>query len=375
VRRDLSEEYIDSLKSERKRYICMDKQVPWLGVRVSPRGKKSFVMVARFNSKHPTRRALGKLTLDAARDKARAWHRSLEQGIDPKSTKSKLFGDVAGDWFKSIKHHRRSGDAERIVRKRLKDWWSKPIASITKQDAVDAIKAVTSKGTLCAAHQLKAHMSRVFNYAIDNNLLEHSPVDRLRARGLIGERGVRQRVLTDDEVRRLWRASERIGYPYGRLWQLLLVTGQRRSDVAEACWNEFDIDAKLWTIPPERFKSNVSHEVPLSPLAIDLLKSIPRDDDEDRLFQVNGFSKAKKRLDRFMGMPSKFVIHDIRRTVRTRLSPLTTYEVAEMVVGHGRRGLARVYDQHKYVDEKREALDAWSERLSGIVSDSQRKSP
>ncbi|HEX6000473.1 MAG TPA: Arm DNA-binding domain-containing protein, partial [Hyphomicrobiaceae bacterium] len=146
MKRNLTEDVIDSLEPKRKRYIVMDKQVPWLGVSVSPTARKSFVMVARFNSRNPTRASLGKLTLEQARTKAREWHRSLEQGIDPRKQKSTLFGDVADDWFKHIAKQRTSGDAERIVRKRLKSWWSKPIADISRQDAIDAIKTVTAKG-------------------------------------------------------------------------------------------------------------------------------------------------------------------------------------------------------------------------------------
>jgi integrase len=367
MKRNLTEDVIDSLEPKSRRYICMDKQVPWLGVRVSPAGRKSFVMVARFNNANPTRAALGKLTLEQAREKVRAWQRSLEQGVDPRRAKSSKFGDVAQDWFKHIKAQRTSGDAERIVRKRLKDWWSKPIASITKQDAIDAIRKVKDQGKLCAAHQLLAHMRRVFNYALDNNMLAHSPCDRLRARGLIGERGVRQRVLTDAELRALWRASQKCG-AYGPLWRLLLVTGQRRSDVAGARWSEFDTAAKLWTIPAARFKMNRVHVVPLSQLALDVLEDVPRDDDGERLFHVNGFGKAKARLDKLMGSPEHFVVHDIRRTVRTRLTPLTTHETAEAVVGHSKTGLNKTYNLYQYLDEKREALDAWASRLSAIVA-------
>jgi integrase len=365
MRKTLTEDVIDALEAKRKRYIVMDKVVPWLGVSVSPKSRKSFVMVARFNATHPTRRALGKLTLDAARDKAREWHKQLSRGIDPKRQKSDTLGTVCVEWFKHIKHQRRAHDAERIVRKRLKDWWDKPVASITKRDVIEAIDTVKGRGTHCAAHQLLAHMRRVFNFAIERDMLEHSPCDRVKGRTLIGERVVRKRVLTDDELRKLWGASERIGGAYGPLWQLLLVTGQRRSDVAEARWDEFDLVNKLWTIPEERFKSEVQQIVPLSQLALDIIAKLPRHG--DRLFHVNGFGKAKKRLDRFMGMPKPFVIHDLRRTVRTRLSPLTTYEVAEMVIGHSKKGLARVYDQHKYIEEMREALDAWAKRLSSIV--------
>src|SRR5687768_12206070 len=109
MRANLTEEAIDALAPKRRRYIVMDRQMPWLGVSVSPKGKKTFVMVARFNSKHPTRRALGKITLEAARDKARDWHKQLSRGVDPKRATSKPFGDVCGEWFKHIKSQRRAG--------------------------------------------------------------------------------------------------------------------------------------------------------------------------------------------------------------------------------------------------------------------------
>ena len=84
---------------------------------------------------------------------------------------------------------------------------------------------------------------------------------------------------------------------------------------------------------------------------------------------ISGFSRAKRRLDATVGDMPPFVIHDLRRTVRTRLSQLRVrYEVAEMVIGHGKKGLARVYDQHEYRDEIREALDLWAAELVRIVS-------
>jgi integrase len=371
MKRNLTEELIDALEVKRRRYIVMDKQVPWLGVRVSPTGRKSFVMVARFNASNPTRAALGKLTLEQAREKVRSWQRSLEQGIDPRKQRSSKFGDVAGDWFKHIKHQRRASEAERIVRKRLKEWWNKPIASITKQDAIDAIKSVKDQGKLCSAHQLLAHMRRVFNYAIDNNVLPHSPCDRLRARGLIGERGIRQRVLNDEEIRAVWLACERSG-KFGKLCQLILATGARRGEAAGATPAEFKIELyKLWTVPAHRFKSNHAHLVPLSSLALDIAQHVP--------LSATGFDKSKKRLDKLVLIELRkrnpnatlpnYTLHDLRRTVRTRLSELRVPEhVAEAVIGHAKVGLNRVYNLHEYLDEKREALDAWDERLKRIIA-------
>jgi len=150
---------------------------------------------------------------------------------------------------------------------------------------------------------------------------------------------------------------------------------------------------KLWTVPPERFKSDAVHMVPLADDALRVLETLPHFAAGDLLFSttygakaVNGFGKAKERLDREMLAALKaaarldgaqaddvtlpdFVLHDLRRTVRTRLSSLRVSDrVAEMVIGHAARGLQRVYDQHSFADEMREALDLWAARLRSIVS-------
>jgi integrase len=166
---------------------------------------------------------------------------------------------------------------------------------------------------------------------------------------------------------------------------MLLLTGQRRAEVARASWSEFNFDAELWTVPPERFKSDSTHLVPLTADVLGLLCALPRFKSGDYLFTVgrgtpaNNFSKIKHALDRLMieelrktdpnAKLPPFVLHDLRRTMRTRLSSLRVPDtVAEMVIGHGRKGLQRVYDQHKFIDEMREALEAWNARVRAIVN-------
>src|SRR5262249_47386270 len=116
------------------------------------------------------------------------------------------------------------------------------------------------------AHNVLAHARSLFNWAINRGTygLETSPCDRLKPAALIGPKQPRQRTLNDIELAALWQSSERLGYPFGPLYKLLLLTGARKSEVAGAHWQEFDLDKKVWTVPPERFKSNASHLVPLS---------------------------------------------------------------------------------------------------------------
>jgi integrase len=210
---------------------------------------------------------------------------------------------------------------------------------------------------------------------------------------VIGKKAVRTRVLKDDELRLLWKAADDMGYPYGPLFRLLALTGQRKSEVAEARWSEFNLRSKLWTVPPERMKADAAHVVPLTQDAIEILEGLPRFKHGDHLFSttfgekpVNGFSKAKARLDELILKEARAIaerrgedpakakldewrLHDIRRTMRTGLSALPVPDmVRELVIAHTRPGLHKVYDQYAYLDEKRHALDLWAARLRAIVT-------
>ncbi len=139
-------------------------------------------------------------------------------------------------------------------------------------------------------------------------------------------------------------------------------------------WQEVDFGRRLWTIPAERMKGDRAHEVPLSPDALALLKSLPRFNAGDFVFSttsgakpVNGFSKAKERLDKLSGVTG-WKFHDLRRTMRTHLSALPVQDmVRELVIAHAKPGLHKVYDRHSYEAEKRECLELWEARLRDVV--------
>ena len=396
-----------------KRLDIMDTVVPGLGVRVTDKAddkgkaaQRTFILVARFpgskpnksGKTNPTRRALGeygKLSLEQARFKARTWHEIIGKGINPKQREDdqraveherhgNTFAAVAEEFIKRhLQSQRRARVSEREIRSELiKRWGQRPVVDITRREVVELVNVILDRGARRQAHNILGHARVIFNWAINQEIygLEQSPCDRVKPKALIGEKTTRQRVLDDTELRSVWRAAESLGYPYGPLVCLLMLTGQRKAEVAEARWKEFNLNTKLWTIPEERFKSGFTHLVPLSPNAIAMLNALPRFNTGDYLFSttdgykaVNGFSKAKERLDKLTAAGSAlqikpWVLHDLRRTVRTRLSALRVSEpVAEMVIGHGRKGLARVYDQHQYIDEMREALEFWADLLRDII--------
>jgi integrase len=184
--------------------------------------------------------------------------------------------------------------------------------------------------------------------------------------------------LNSAEIRAVWNAPEGLGYPSSPFTRLLLANGQRLRETAEMTWHEIDLDNAIWTIPAERMKGDTAHEVPLAPLAVEILKSLPRwsgpfvFSTTGGARPISGFSKMKLRIDAAMPEPiAPWRFHDLRRTMRTQLSALPIpNNVAELCIAHAQPGLHKVYDLHSYRDEKRRAFELWAERLRSIVEPS-----
>ncbi len=269
-------------------------------------------------------------------------------------------------------------------------WGNRPIKDILAEEVAAAIRTIVRRGAPYEAHNRLGHLRRLFNWAIgtrDFGITE-SPVERLSPKDLIGKREARERILFDKELVAIWEATggrvdaggiaearsrdpnwlkavetQPIGYPYGPLFRLLILTGQREREVADMAWSEIDFNRALWTIPASRVKGARAHEVPLAPDALALLQSLPRFTAGDYVYTttdgakpVNSFSQAKQRLDKLSGVAG-YVLHDIRSTVRTHLSALPVQNlVRELVIAHVKPGLHKVYDRHSFQDEKRECL-------------------
>lgn len=401
IKRNLTDRYLKSLRGSKdgKPYDVRDTEIRGLRIRVMPSGERTFVLLARYqHGGAPTRRALGSypaLGLANARDKARKWRELIGRGIDPAQEEEReraaelrkqrvTFAAIAEDFIaEKLPGERKGREVERDIRRVFIPIWGKrPAVDITPLDVRTVIKAVKAEGKTYQAHNLLGYVRRLYNWAINQHIygIEISPCDRLEPDSIIGGRPPRTRILNDAELRAAWQASDRLGYPYGPLFKLLVLTGGRRSEVGEARWSEFDLVKKLWSIPAERMKADAAHVVPLSHDAMVVLTSLPRLTKGDYLFSttfglkpVNSFEKAKRKLDaeivKLLGDFPDFVIHDLRRTVRTGLSAIPNISdlVRELVIGHTKPGLHKVYDQYAYLDEKRFALDAWAARLRSII--------
>ncbi|MEJ0076848.1 MAG: tyrosine-type recombinase/integrase [Alphaproteobacteria bacterium] len=414
ARKLLTDNTIKNLKpaAAGKRYFVHDTLVPPFGVRVTGNGSKSYIIAARIaGSKDTTRPSLGKvgsISLAAAREKAKRWLTLIEAGEDPRESelqdaeakakdRQTTFRAVAERFIKEwLPGQRKAKVVEREIRRELIGFWGdKPIKALQPDDVITRMDAIRlrGRGTGAYARNVYGHVQRIFIWALPRGYgLTHSPCDRLRPKDMKLTKRSRERVLDDFELFALWRAASRTPQPYGPLVQLIMLTGARLGEVGRAEWREFDLDRdKLWTVPPARFKTNTTHLVPLTADMLALLSEIDEWDECDFVFSFdgercfNGYSKSKLRLDQRMALAWRaarrvrglrwkneelpnWTLHDIRRTVRTRMSELKIDDkIAEHVIGHARVGIQGVYDRHRYVAEMRDALEKWNALLARIV--------
>ena len=251
---------------------------------------------------------------------------------------------------------------------------SKPVAAITRRELVEVVDSIAAAGTPQAAVNILRRLKMLFNWALDRDLISINPCERIRAPAKTSER---DRVLTVAETALIWKASHQLPTPYGEMYRMFLLTGQRRSEVATICWA--DVAGDVWTIPRERVKKDRPHTVPLTGTALEMLAglaNLPRvHDDNGFVFTTTGgksassnFAKIKNEIDSLSGV-SGWTIHDIRRTVRSRMAELgVPREVARKVLNHEDGKVDRIYNRHEYLAEKREALEKWETMLLTLES-------
>jgi integrase len=268
------------------------------GIRVLPSGVKTFILGGRFpGSRHFKRRALGgygELTLAEGRDKAREWLKLIERAVDPRAHEERqrqaeerqrrnTFAAVAEAFINDkLPAERKGREVERDIRREFVSvWGDRPITDIAPRDIREVIrtKAKTAKSK---ARNLLGYAKRLFAWAVNEDCygLVTSPAAALKPSTIIGEKVSGDRILNEMELFAFFRAAKRIGYPHGVAYLLLLYTGLRLNEVADAHWREFDLPAKLWVIPKERMKAKDSrarpHAVPLTDEMLADLQALPR---------------------------------------------------------------------------------------------------
>lgn len=381
---------------ERERHIW-DSGVSGFALRLrppsasNPQGVKTFVFVYRWPAGRAGKKqriSLKANTVAAARKAAAGLYAKVNAGIDPREEKraqqaaAKATGNtlsVLADTFieRYAKPRNRSWkETQRIFDRYVKPTLgNKPVASIRRIDIAELLDGIVKNNGAVQADRVLAAVRKLFRWHATRDDTFNSPIvpgmARTRPKDI-----ARKRVLTDDEIRRIWKATETTPGPYGALVRFVFLTATRREESSLAIWSE--IDGDLFAVPAERSKSKQAHFVPLSKLARDVLASLPRFESDGKpspwVFSYGGrkafnsHSEAKAALDKASGVKG-WVLHDLRRTARTLMSRAgIPSEHAERVLGHTIPGVEGVYDRYSYLPEKRHALNALATEITNIIN-------
>lgn len=367
-------------------------RVPGLVLRVSPKAR-NWVLTARLpGRKNPSRIKLGglaEMSLTEARSAALAMKTAIRDGHDPQAerkerrdTAAAIRADVIDVHIDAFGEHckkvNRTGleQATTMRKEILPHWKGRHIATISRRD-VRALVEEKARTAPVRANRILALLKRFFNWSIERDIIENNPAADVKP---VAKETSRDTVLTDPQLLDVWKTAGKLGRPFGAIVQLLILTAQRRDEVAGMRWSEIDLDKKEWVISPARAKNSNENRVPLTDVAVEIIKGQYRLKGSDFVFpsgrrpaerSVSGFSKAKTRLDDMSGVTG-WRLHDLRRTAA---SGMASYKVAphvvEKILNHTDGvlgGVAGIYNRFGYDEEKRHALEIWSAHIERLES-------
>jgi integrase len=373
-----------------------DTTLRGLGLRISPSGRRTFnvqTKVLRYGRRRDTRIKLGvypEISLADARAKAIEVKGQAASNLDPVDVRTKkqvaveqasaqlasrAFSIIRQQFFKEHLPTLRPStvkEYERVLTRTFAAWDATPLEEINGQMVEAVLNTISGK---YMRNRSRAYVRVLFNWAVEEDLLSVSPVKKqTKRKRKLTEEVSRSRVLSEKEISDLWNAKSE--YPFGPMFKLLLLTGQRREEVAGMRWQDIDLEQALWTLPGSLTKNKEQHAVPLSKQVIAILKSLPRIGETYVITTsgktpVSGFSKAKMNLDNKSGVAG-WRWHDLRRTFATFAAEhLDTPQAAvEAILNHksgSTSGLAGVYNRAKYTKQKATSLQAWANLVDHIT--------
>src|SRR5262249_43370968 len=380
---------VEIAKPGAERREIPDGLLPGLYLVLQPSGARSWAVRYRHHGR-PCKHTLGPypaIDLASARKLASAALRAVAEGRDParekKHARVAKVDDIETVTAQFIERHckrsnrpRTAAETARLLQQHvLPRLRGRSVRENTRRHILEVLDRVVDGGSPISANRTLAAVRKLFNWCVARDIIAVSPCAGVKPP--TPERS-RDRILSDDELVLVWQASVKVGGPFGALVQLLALTGQRRDEVAGMRWDELDLEARLWTLPRGRVKNDQGHVVPLSPLAVTILKSAPGISESPFVLTNNGtspasgYSKGKRKLDALLpaDMPP-WRLHDLRRTVASGMARLgINLPVIEKVLNHASgsfAGIVSVYQRHSFADEKRAALETWGRHIEGLV--------
>jgi integrase len=382
----LTKSAIDALPTPAKDVVYWDSGCPGFGVKITPKGRKVFIVLYRSGGTGSRLRKYtigpyGRVTLHQARAAALKIFAARTEGRDPAAEKQQARRRLVVDRVEDvvelfITEHvsktRSAREISRLLRREVNPrWGTRSVHEIGKRQIIELVTEVAARGTPSAANKLLKVVKAFLGWCVGRAILDVSPANGLAAPA---RERARDRLLEDDELARILRAARQMDGPYDGIVALLALTGQRREEVAQLTWDEVDLASHTWTLPACRTKNGKPHIVHLSKEAIAVLMRVPKLG--KFVFSLSGtkpfqsFSAAKHKLDKLSGV-SDWRLHDLRRTCVSGMARLgVPPHVADKVLNHQSgtiSGVAAVYQRHEFLAERKDALERWSAHLARLL--------
>jgi integrase len=408
----LTDQQVRSLKPGSIPIDVRDGEQRGLILTVLPSGRKQFTVRYRLRGKQK-RLILGDypgLSLAKARKRARHELTAIDGGADPagalqtaKRAPTDTVEALAADYLKRHAAAKRTASEDtRILNVDVLPYWrERSVRELTRRDVRALLERVSDRGAPIMANRVLAVVRKMLNFAVEHDWIDANPAGLIKRPG---EEASRERVLTDDEIRRVWRLLEHfpttpeekqapgrarakgttddplcpISNAHAAILQLRLLTAQRGGEVSRMRWQDVDLKAGWWTIPAAHTKNKRAHRVPLTARALELIKAQVKDSDGETATEAV-FSAAGSARDRAKKSPSviartlnlkDFRGHDLRRTAATKMGAagIPRTHIA-YVLNHadGTPRATQVYDRYEHDNEKRVALETWDRVLTGIL--------
>ncbi len=367
---DLQIKKLQAPEKGQKTYF--DKSLRGFGVRVSQGGTKTFIVLQGKDRKRRTIGRYPEMSLSEARIIAKRTQADMAlDGMNPGPKLPKIDFLDAREKFLADCEGRTKPKTHMEYRRLLRRHFSfeKPLSAVSRTDIVEIVDWL--KATPAEQQHAFVAIRTMMNWCRKRGLIFDTPVPPLSFKSQ-----ARSRILTDDELRVVWRRAEEFGYPFGRIMQLLILTGQRRGEIAALRYSW--IDNNEITFPVGFTKNKREHVIPLGPMAMSLIEALP--ESVDLLFPsrfsdetpFNGWSKAKRAFDKPLGI-APYTLHDLRRTYSSAMAKLgTPIHVTEKLLNHVSgtiSGVAAVYNRHSYQGEMRAAALEYEQYLTALFTD------
>ncbi len=354
----LTDRSVQSLKPRNKQYEVRDAGLRGFAIRVNTDGSKTWTLIVSKGGRRQ-RVTLGRYPDLRLADARRRASERKQSGYRVGGSVETVFASYLEEIKKS---HRSWRDVEQVARLYMFPVMGpRQLDTITAADGVEMMDLISRKSSDNRAAKAIAYLRPFFRWAAGRSIIPTNPWVVIVPPSNTSE--ARERVLSDDELRKIWSFAKTAPYPFGPFLQLLIITAQRRAEVGGMMWAELDFERSLWSIPSARHKQKRGHEVPLPAAAVDIITPLPRHCDwifsTTRKSPISGFGNFKTRIDKATGV-SDWRLHDIRRTAATRMAELQVPRFTiSRVLGHSDTSITATYDRASYRDEKLEALERW----------------